>query len=58
MVTEKAAKSAVDDATVSVPRLYDDDRARRACDVFGFTGDDNVQATAPPSVQTVAHPGA
>jgi dTDP-4-dehydrorhamnose 3,5-epimerase len=32
----------VADATVSVPRLFDDDRARRACDVFGFTGDGTV----------------
>jgi dTDP-4-dehydrorhamnose 3,5-epimerase len=32
----------VGDARLSVPRLYDDDRARRACDVFGFTGDGTV----------------
>ena len=42
MVTSKT-KSTVQDATVSVPRLFDDDRARRACDVFGFTGDEKVQ---------------
>jgi dTDP-4-dehydrorhamnose 3,5-epimerase len=33
----------VKDATISVPRLYDDDRARRAADVFGFTGDGTVK---------------
>ncbi len=33
----------VDAASISVPRLYDDDRARRACDVFGFTGDGTVK---------------
>lgn len=42
MVT-KSTKNTIDDASVSVPRLYDDDRARRACDVFGFTGDEKVQ---------------
>ena len=42
MVTSKA-KSTVQDANLSVPRLFDDDRARRACDVFGFTGDEKVQ---------------
>ncbi len=56
MVTEKAAKNAVDDATVSVPRLYDDDRARRACDVFGFTGDDKVKMAGDVNI-TWAYPG-
>ena len=56
MVTEKAAKSALDDATLSVPRLYDDDRARRACDVFGFTGDDKVQMAGDINI-TWAYPG-
>jgi dTDP-4-dehydrorhamnose 3,5-epimerase len=36
-------KNTVTDASMSVPRLFDDDRARRACDVFGFTGDPKVQ---------------
>lgn len=36
-------RTRVDDANISVPRLYDDDRARRACDVFGFTGDGTVK---------------
>jgi dTDP-4-dehydrorhamnose 3,5-epimerase-like enzyme len=33
----------VNDAQLSVPRLFDDDRARRACDVFGFTGDGTIE---------------
>ena len=33
----------VTDAGMSVPRLFDDDRARRACDVFGFTGDGTIE---------------
>lgn len=37
-----APRYGVADAHLSVPRLYDDDRARRACDVFGFTGDGTV----------------
>lgn len=37
------ARTRVDDANISVPRLYDDDRARRACDVLGFTGDGTVK---------------
>ena len=55
MVTKKAANS-VEDASVSVPRLYDDDRARRACDVFGFTGDDKVQMAGDINI-TWAYPG-
>ena len=55
MVTKKAANS-IQDANVSVPRLYDDDRARRACDVFGFTGDDKVQMAGDINI-TWAYPG-
>ncbi len=55
MVTEKAANN-VEDANVSVPRLYDDDRARRACDVFGFTGDEKVQMAGDINI-TWAYPG-
>lgn len=36
-------KFTVQDASLSVPRLFDDDRARRACDVFGFTDDGTVE---------------
>src|SRR3990172_4265416 len=42
MTTEPKAKFTVGDAPLSVPRLFDDDRARRACDVFGFTGDGTI----------------
>ena len=56
MVTEKAAKRGVDDATVSVPRLYDDDRARRACDVFGFTEGGTVEMAGDVNI-TWAYPG-
>ena len=55
MVTKKATNS-IEDANVSVPRLYDDDRARRACDVFGFTGDDKVQMAGDINI-TLAYPG-
>ncbi len=55
MVTKKAANK-VEDAIVSVPRLYDDDRARRACDVFGFTGDEKVQMAGDINI-TWAYPG-
>ena len=41
--SQAKARTRVDDANISVPRLYDDDRARRACDVFGFTGDGTVK---------------
>lgn len=45
--TRQAAKvkstPTVHDARLSVPRLFDDDRARRACDVLGFTGDGTVK---------------
>ncbi|MCH7512143.1 MAG: dTDP-4-dehydrorhamnose 3,5-epimerase family protein [Chloroflexi bacterium] len=50
------AKVSVDDAGISVPRLFDDDRARRACDVFGFTGDDKVQMAGDINI-TWAYPG-
>ncbi len=55
MAKEKTA-SKVEDAIVSVPRLYDDDRARRACDVFGFTGDEKVQMAGDINI-TWASPG-
>ncbi len=55
MVTKKATNG-VEDANVSVPRLYDDDRARRACDVFGFTGDEKVQMAGDINI-TWAYPG-
>ena len=50
------AKMSVDDASISVPRLFDDDRARRACDVFGFTGDEKVQMAGDVNI-TWAYPG-
>ena len=50
------AKSTVQDARLSVPRLYDDDRARRACDVFGFTGDGTVKIEGDINI-TWAYPG-
>ena len=50
------AKVSVDDADISVPRLFDDDRARRACDVFGFTGDEKVQMAGDINI-TWAYPG-
>ena len=37
MTADSRATFGVKDAPLSVPRLFDDDRARRACDVFGFT---------------------
>ena len=50
------AKVSVEDAGISVPRLFDDDRARRACDVFGFTGDEKVQIAGDINI-TWAYPG-
>ena len=50
------AKVSVDDTSISVPRLFDDDRARRACDVFGFTGDEKVQMAGDVNI-TWAYPG-
>ena len=64
MVTTRTSKGAtqarsgasVDAATVSVPRLADDDRARRACDVLGFTGDEKVKMEGDVNI-TWAYPG-
>ncbi len=50
------AKTSVSDVPISVPRLYDDDRARRACDVFGFTGDGTVKMEGDINI-TWAYPG-
>ena len=50
------AEASVDDASISVPRLYDDDRARRACDAFGFTGDGTVNMAGDINI-TWAYPG-
>ena len=50
------AKATVEDAPISVPRLADDDRARRACDVFGFTEDGTVQMAGDINI-TWAYPG-
>jgi dTDP-4-dehydrorhamnose 3,5-epimerase len=55
MVTSKS-KASVNDAHVSVPRLADDDRARRACDVFGFTEDGTVEMAGDINI-TWAYPG-
>jgi dTDP-4-dehydrorhamnose 3,5-epimerase len=50
------AKPSVNDAVVSVPRLFDDDRARRACDVFGFTGDGTIEMSGDINISW-AYPG-
>ena len=50
------AEASVDEASTSIPRLYDDDRARRACDVFGFTGDGTVNMAGDLNI-TWAYPG-
>lgn len=50
------ATPTVNDVGLSVPRLYDDDRARRACDVFGFTGDGSVNMGGDINI-TWAYPG-
>ncbi len=42
-MTTETRRATVDDCALSVPRLYDDDRARRACDVFGFAPGGSVQ---------------
>ena len=55
MTREKTA-STVQEASLSVPRLFDDDRARRACDVFGFTGDGTVEMAGDINI-TWAYPG-
>ena len=46
----------VQQASLSTPRLADDDRARRACDVFGFTGDGSVRMEGDINI-TWAYPG-
>jgi len=56
MTTESATKFTVQDAAVSVPRLFDDDRARRACDVFGFTPGGGVNMDGDINI-TWAYPG-
>ncbi len=56
MTTESKARYTVRDAGVSVPRLFDDDRARRACDVFGFTEDGTVQMAGDINISW-AYPG-
>jgi dTDP-4-dehydrorhamnose 3,5-epimerase len=49
MTTVQNRSVTVNDAEITVPRLYDDDRARRACDVFGTatTGDINISWAYP-----------
>jgi dTDP-4-dehydrorhamnose 3,5-epimerase len=56
MTTDSKPKFTVNDSRISVPRLFDDDRARRACDVFGFTGDEKVQMAGDINI-TWAYPG-
>ena len=56
MTTESKPTFSVSDARVSVPRLFDDDRARRACDVFGFTGDGTIDMGGDVNI-TWAYPG-
>ena len=56
MTTKEMQPATVDDYMVSTPRLYDDDRARRACDVFGFAPDGSVQMNGDINV-TWAYPG-
>jgi len=54
--SQAKARPSVGDVTISVPRLYDDDRARRAADVFGFTGDGTVKIEGDINI-TWAYPG-
>ncbi len=49
-------KPSVNKVPISIPRLYDDDRARRACDVFGFTGDGTVKMSGDINISW-AYPG-
>jgi len=56
MTTDSKPKFTVNDSRISVPRLFDDDRARRACDVFGFTGDGTVEMAGDVNI-TWAYPG-
>jgi dTDP-4-dehydrorhamnose 3,5-epimerase len=51
-----SAKPTLDDVTFSVPGLADDDRARRANDVFGATGDGTVDMAGAINL-TWAYPG-
>jgi dTDP-4-dehydrorhamnose 3,5-epimerase len=52
----RQAAPTVNDAGLSVPRLFDDDRARRACDVFGFTAGEPVNMGGDINI-TWAYPG-
>ena len=56
MTTETKQINTVDDCALSIPRLYDDDRARRACDVFGFAPDGSVEMAGDVNV-VWAYPG-
>jgi dTDP-4-dehydrorhamnose 3,5-epimerase len=49
MTTTEKRPVTVNDAEITVPRLADDDRARRACDVFGTAtpGDINISWAYP-----------
>jgi dTDP-4-dehydrorhamnose 3,5-epimerase len=55
-MTADTNAATVQQATFSVPRLADDDRARRACDVFGFAGDGSVRMDGDINI-TWAYPG-
>ena len=55
-MTTTSAPASLDSVNISVPRLYDDDRARRACDVFGFSGDGKVKMDGDINI-TWAYPG-
>jgi dTDP-4-dehydrorhamnose 3,5-epimerase len=56
MTTETKQANTVNDCALSVPRLFDDDRARRACDVFGFAPDGSVDMAGDVNV-VWAYPG-
>lgn len=55
-MTAETTTGSVQRAVTSVPRLFDDDRARRACDVFGFTDDGTVNMDGDINI-TWAYPG-
>ena len=55
-MTTTTTPASLDSVNISVPRLYDDDRARRACDVFGFSGDGKVKMDGDINI-TWAYPG-
>ena len=55
-MTTTSTPASLDSVNISVPRLYDDDRARRACDVFGFSGDGKVKMDGDINI-TWAYPG-